>query len=107
MGPNLIVKVPLKTETKIGTIVLPEMLSEKTRDMGEEVKIVAMGEDAFSDLAEENRPKIGDLVAIKRYEGSTLGKTVEEVFKEKMQGDFEFRVIQDTRILAIVEVHNE
>lgn len=87
---------------KIGSFYLPENLADKTRDIAEEVEIVQMGEDAFTDLSPANRPKPGDKVVVARYEGKVLGKTVDEVIKGVSDKDHELRIIQDTRVLCKV-----
>lgn len=99
LGPNLIIKADI-SEKKVGSIIVA---AEGTREAQapEEVIIVAVGEDSFSDLKEENRPKLGSLVAIARYEGKTLDT------RKEGQKMFEYRVIADTRILAILEEVNE
>lgn len=97
LGGNLIVKADI-SEKKIGSIIVA---AEGTREAQapEEVMIVQLGAEAFDDL-DGIKPKIGDLVAIARYEGKTL-ETVRDGDKA-----YEYRVIADTRILAIIE-HEE
>lgn len=96
LGPNLIVKADISEKKSAGGLIIA---SEGTREAQapEEVEIVSLGEDSFSDLKEENRPTVGDLVGIARYEGKTL--------ETRREGDktFEYRVIADTRILAIIK----
>jgi co-chaperonin GroES (HSP10) len=105
LGPNLIIRVDTrKLEKTSGGIYIPEVI--KTEQAREEAEIIQLGEDAFTDLKEENRPKVGDFVVIPKYEGRILGRDIEDVVKEKID-DFELRVVSDTRILALIEVNDE
>ncbi len=92
LGPNLIIKVESgEVKTKSGFIIAAEGTREA--EAREEAIIEQVGTDAFDDL-DGVVPAVGDSVVIARYDGKSLGK-----FKD----GFERRVIQDTRILAIIE----
>lgn len=97
LGPNLIIKVDTKLN-KIGSIYIAE--TDRENQAKTEATIVSLGDDAFDDLSEASRPKEGDKVVLARYEGFKLNADLDDV-KEKQ--DFELRVVQDTRILALIE----
>lgn len=94
LGPNLIIKMETAELKSAGGIVLA---AEGTREATarEEAVIVQLGEDAFSDLEEVNRPTVGSRIALARYDGKTL--------EENRDKGYEIRVIADTRVLAIIE----
>ena len=93
LDSNLIVKMDTGEIKSQGGIILA---AEGTREaMSKEEGIIEqMGENAFEDL--KTRPKLGDRVYFKRYEGTTL---VEAAHSEDK---LERRLIQDTRILATI-----
>lgn len=95
LGPNLIVKMEVgEIKSKSGIILATEGSREAVAR--EEAVIEQLGEDAFTDLKEENRPVVGDKVYFKRYEGTTVVDA-----KDSPDG-LERRVIQDTRVLCLV-----
>ena len=91
LGPNLIIRVSTG-EVKIGNFIVATEGSREAMARDEAV-IEQLGEDAFSDLKEENRPVVGTKIAIARYDGKILEETSE----------YTKRVIADTRVLAIIE----
>lgn len=92
LGPNLILKVECG-ELKVGNIIIA---AENTREAAarDEGIIESLGEQAFEDLT--IKPKVGDRVAIARYDGKILEETKE----------YTRRVIADTRVLAIIDEAN-
>lgn len=95
LGGNLIVRADISEKKSAGGIIYAAATTREAQ-APEEVTIISLGDDAFNDL-DGVKPKVGDLVAIAKYEGKTLDTVIE--------GDktFEYRVIADTRILAIIE----
>lgn len=101
LGSNVIVRVNTQDLEKIGTLYIATSKNVVTDQARDEVEIVDLGEDAFSDLDEDNRPKVGDTVIIPRYEGVVLGRSVEDMVSEK-KTDMQLRVVSDERVLAVV-----
>lgn len=91
LGSGVLVKVECCEIKSSGGIIIA---AEGTRESmaREECEILALGEDAFTDL--NIRPKVGDKVIIARYDGKLL-----EEHKDK---GFDLRVIQDNRVLTIL-----
>lgn len=92
LGGNLVIKVECG-EIKVGSIVVA---AEGTREsQAREVgTILHLGEDAFNDLHQDNRPKLGDRVVIARYDG--------KIISENKDKGYDLRVIADTRCLALL-----
>lgn len=90
-GPNIIIKMETG-EIKVGSFVIASETSREATAR-EEAVIESVGEDAFSDILEENRPKVGDKIVIARYSGKSLGTYPDGL---------ERRVLVDTGVLAIV-----
>lgn len=109
LGPNLIIRMAMTEVVSAGGIVIAHEASREAQAREQGI-IEDVGQDAFSDLEYAARqkgiepiiPKIGDTVVIARYEGHI----VEEV--KHSNDKHERRVIQDTRILALIrEVTDE
>lgn len=103
LGPNLIIKIETgEVKTESGIIIEAE--GTRACTAREEAVIEEVGVDAFSDLIyaahkqgiDPVYPKVGDRVAIPRYEGNTV------LAARDSDDKLERRVIQDTRILCIV-----
>lgn len=113
LGPNLVIKmetteVTTNVEMSDGSIKKLIISAESTREAQarEQAIIISLGMNAFDDLeyAATKKgldkttviPKVGDKVVIARYDGHII---YEDKFSQEKS---ELRLIQDTRILAIV-----
>lgn len=97
LGSTVLIKVDT-SEIKIGTFIVATDGSREAEARAECV-ILAMGEDAFSDLNEDNRPKINDRCIIARYDGTKV--------EEKRTEGFDLKLIQDSRILCLLTEEEE
>lgn len=95
LGPNLIIRADISEKVSQGGIIIAAASTREAR-APESVEVVMLGEQAFDDL-EVIKPKVGDIVAIARYDGKIIQESTEN------GKDYEYRVIADTRILAILE----
>lgn len=89
---SLIIKADVG-EKKVGSFIL----AGSTRDAQapDRVEVVRLGEGAFND--QEVKPKVGDMVVIAKYDGIVIESVKEGSF------EYEYRVIHDTRIRALLE----
>jgi co-chaperonin GroES (HSP10) len=95
-GFNVLVGLPA-AEKKIGSILLTDQALERER-MGEcRGRIVAMSPACFdfAEFPEDDRPKVGDAVIFTRHAGTVV------------HADFEYRLLLDKEIRAIVEDDHE
>lgn len=93
LANNIIVKVEIKEVVSKGGIIIGAEGSRES--MGrEEGVIIAMGEYAFDDL-NVKVPKVGDRVALAKYEGKIL--------EEDLKTSAQIRAVQDTRVLCMIE----
>jgi len=77
-------------EMKVGSIVMPENLKDRSQIEMTEGTIICMAEDAFDYYIESERPKIGDIVHFIKYDG--IGKT----YNKK-----NYRILQDESVWGI------
>jgi co-chaperonin GroES (HSP10) len=75
---------------KVGSIVLPEELRNRSQNEATEGKIIAMDKEAFEHLQKCDRPKIGYVVHFIKYDG--IGK----VYNKK-----HYRIISDKSVWGI------
>lgn len=81
------------TEVKTaGGIIIPETVNERNKMAEVRGKLIAMGENAFSEMNE--KPKIGDRVMIAKYSGVEL--------KKDNPDDPSMRICNDEDIVAIL-----
>lgn len=91
LASNVVVRVRVGEEYSAGGVILSTNKSREAMAR-EEATIMQLGETAFDDL-DKLVPKEGDTVLIARYDGKTVGE----------KDGFEYRVIPDTHILALLE----
>jgi len=94
MGFNILVGLPPK-ETKIGSLIIPDAVSDRDRLAQIKGRLLAMSPAAFdfADFPENARPQIGDAVMFAKYGGTVL---------EDEAGN-EMRLLLDKDLTAVIE----
>lgn len=66
---RVLIEIFAREERTSGGIILPDDLRDQSSLMECRAKIIAVGPIAFQDLAEDERPKINDIIIIPRHAG--------------------------------------
>lgn len=92
---SLIIKADLSAKKSAGGLIL-SAAGTREAQAPDKVTIIAVGEGCFDDMT-GRKPQVGDTVVIAKYDGIAI--------EEVKEGDvhFEYRVIHDTRIRALLE----
>lgn len=94
LGYRVILLMDKVEEKTAGGVYIPDQAREKEEYAQDTGTIVALGKQAFVDLDESEKPKIGDRCDIKRYDGVFI--------KSSEATDDDYRIVNDDQILTIL-----
>ena len=98
LDARCLVQIKKPTEKTTGGIVLVQSTVDSEKHRSEEGVLLKRGVNAFMDIEEESRPKIGQKIKFSRYGGAEVA--MEEI---EEQDDYMIKVLQDNDIYCVKE----